>query len=136
MRSPLLLTFAMLLAVPTWAQTAGVYAGQQSRDIKALSAQKQADLLAGRGMGMARTGELNHHPGPAHVLGLREKLGLSPEQVSAVQASFDRMEAEAKSLGTEIVSRERDLDAAFRVGVATPAQMARDTEVIGALQGR
>ena len=93
MRSPVLLAFALLLALPAWAQTVGGYPGQQSRDIKALSAQEQADLLAGRGIGMARASKLNHHPGPAYVLSLRERLGLSPEQVNTVQASFDRMEA-------------------------------------------
>lgn len=73
------------------------YAGQQTREIKALSAQ-QADLLAGRGMRLARAGELNHYPGPAHVLELRDKLGLTSNQVDAVRASFIRMESAAKHL--------------------------------------
>jgi predicted DNA-binding mobile mystery protein A len=41
------------LAMPAAAQTSG-YSGEQSREIKALSAEETADLLAGRGMGAAR----------------------------------------------------------------------------------
>lgn len=117
------------------AQVPGSYAGQQAREIKALSAQEQADLLAGRGMGLARAGELNHHPGPAHVLELRGELKLTPDQVDAVQASFRRMEA-AKPLGAELVRREREMDTAFRQGTMTPARLAADTEEIGGLRGR
>jgi len=40
---------------PAIAQSMG-YAGQQGRDIKALSEQDAADLLAGRGMSLARAG--------------------------------------------------------------------------------
>ncbi len=126
---------AVLLALPAAAQTGG-YAGQQARDIKALSAQETADLLAGRGMGLARAGELNRHPGPAHVLELRGPLALSPDQVQAVQASFGRMESAAKPLGAELIGLERALDAGFRAGTITAAAMASQTELIGALMGR
>lgn len=126
----------LLLAVPAAAQTPGGYAGQQSREIKALSAEEQADLLAGRGMGLARAGELNHYPGPAHALQLRDKLALLPGQLDAVQASFRRMEAAAKPLGADLLARERELDAAFRDATVTTARMAADAEAIGALQGR
>jgi hypothetical protein len=57
----------LLLAVPAAAQTPSGYAGQQAREIKALSAEEQADLLAGRGMGLARADELNYYPGPTHI---------------------------------------------------------------------
>ena len=73
-----LVAVALLLAAPIApAQQHGGYAGQQSREIKALSAQETADLLAGRGMGLARTAELNGHPGPMHVLELRRPLDFS-----------------------------------------------------------
>ncbi len=94
MRSGLILA-ALLLAAPASAQAPCGYAEQQTREIKALSSEEQSDLLAGWGMGLARAGELNQHPGPAHVLELRHKLGLTPDQVAAVQASFRRMEAAA-----------------------------------------
>ena len=135
MRTGLILA-ALLLAAPASAQAPAGYAGQQTREIKALSPQEVSDLLAGRGMGLARAGELNHHPGPAHVLELRDKLGLTPDQVSTVQTSFRRMEAAAKPLGAEIVARERDLDAEFQQGTMTPSRLATETEAIGSLQGR
>ena len=134
-----LVTFASLASLPVAAQPStqpGGYAGQQTREVKALSAQDMADLAAGRGMGLARAGELNHYPGPAHVLELRDRLGLTPAQVEVVQASFGRMGAAAKPLGAELIRRERALDDAFKAGTVTPAGMVSETEGIGTLQGR
>ena len=135
MRATPFLFLASLAAVPAAAQTAG-YAGQQAREIKALSSQETADLLAGHGMGLARAGELNGYPGPMHVLELRERLDLTPAQVEAAQASFGRMQAAAKPLGAEVAGLERTLDEAFRTGAVTPAVLAEATSTIGALQGR
>ena len=139
MRALALVTFACFASLPAVAQNStqpSGYAGQQAREVKALSAQEMADLAAGRGMGLARGGELNHYPGPAHVLELRDRLGLTPAQVEAVQASFGRMETGAKPLGAELIRRERALDDAFKAGTVTPAGMASETEEIGTLQGR
>lgn len=120
---------------PAVAQSMG-YAGQQGRDIKALSEQETADLLAGRGMGLARAGELNHHPGPAHVLELKDRLALTPGQLAATADSFARMSAAARPLGVEIVDRERALDAAFRAGGLSADELGRRTDEIASLQGR
>ena len=43
-----------------------------------------AELEAGSGWGLALPAELNGRPGPAHLLELKEALGLSPEQVAAI----------------------------------------------------
>ena len=112
------------------------YAGEQGRDIKALSVREVADLLAGRGMGMARAAELNGYPGPMHVLELRDRLGLTPEQEAAVRASFARMEAAAKPLGAELVERERALDRAFAGAAVTTDALRSMTAAIGDVQGR
>ena len=85
-------------------------------------------------MGAARAGELNHFPGPAHVLELRAQLGLSARQISAVQDSFDRMSAAARPLGFEIVVAERRLDEAFASGVIDPEMLRAETAAIGELQ--
>jgi hypothetical protein len=122
-------------AAPAAAQTMG-YAGEQGREIKALSAQETADLLAGRGMGMARAGELNHHPGPAHMLELKDKLALTPDQFAAASGSFARMAAAAKPLGAELVGMERALDAAFAAGSLTADELRRRADEIAAIQGR
>ena len=120
---PIWLVLVLALAGPAAAQTSG-YSGQHGREIKALSAEETADLLAGRGMGVARAAELNHFPGPAHVLELREQLGLSAGQIRGVQDSFDRMSAAARPLGVQIVAAERRLDEAFASGAIDPARSA------------
>jgi Spy/CpxP family protein refolding chaperone len=125
---------AAIVIGPTHA--ASPYAGQQERAIKTLSEDEVADLLAGRGLGMARAGELNHYPGPMHVLELRDQLALTPQQVAAVQASFERMSAAAKPLGAELVDRERDLDRAFASGAIDQDRLAASTAAIAELQGR
>jgi len=125
----------MVLAMPAAAQTSG-YSGQEGREIKALSAEETADLLAGRGMGAALAAELNHYPGPAHVLQLREQLGLSAEQIHAVQEIFDRMNAAAKPLGAAIVAAEKHLDEAFGSGSVVADTVRGDTAAIAELQGK
>jgi hypothetical protein len=51
------------------------YAGQQEREIKALSADEIKQYLAGAGMGYAKSAELNHYPGPGHALELADQAG-------------------------------------------------------------
>jgi hypothetical protein len=131
-----LLALAAAVAPRAPISAADGYAGQQARAIKALASEDVADLLAGRGMGLAKAGELNHYPGPAHVIELRDKLDLTPGQLSAVQASFERMSAAAKPLGAELIERERALDRAFADGTVTGDTLADATAAIGALQGR
>ena len=58
-------------------------------------------------MGLARALELNRHPGPAHVLELKDKLAMTPDQLAATLGSFVRMAAAAKLLGDTHRSRER-----------------------------
>ena len=129
------LTVLAIGAAPVSAQTMG-YAGQQGRDIKALSQQETADLMAGRGMGLARAGELNHHPGPAHVLELKDRLALTPDQLAAASDSFARMAAAANPLGAELVDKERALDAAFKTGDLKAEELGRRADEIAAVQGR
>src|SRR5216684_672751 len=62
------------------------YAGQESRAIKALSEAEIDDLMNGRGMGLAKAGELNGYPGPIHVLDMGAELGLTQEQRAALAA--------------------------------------------------
>jgi hypothetical protein len=123
-------------AVVIAAHAASPYAGQQERALKALSDQEVADLLAGRGLGMAKAGELNHYPGPMHVLELADHLGLTAEQKRAVEASFERMSAAAKPLGAELVEREGALDRDFAEGGITSERLAAATAAIAELQGR
>jgi hypothetical protein len=71
------------------------YAGQEQREIKALSAEEIEGYLSGSGMGLAKATELNHYPGPRHVLDLVVPLQLSEEQRQQTQAIFEAMRTEA-----------------------------------------
>jgi len=136
-RTLALLAALCALASPAFAQSpAQPYAGQQGREIKALSAEDVAALLKGEGMGLAKAAELNFYPGPAHVLALANELKLSEAQRRQVQAVFDRMHASAVSLGGEIVEQERALDRQFAEGVIAADRLADATAKIAALQGR
>ncbi|MEW6705278.1 MAG: hypothetical protein AB1430_10545 [Pseudomonadota bacterium] len=101
------------------------YAGQQQREIKALSAQEVADLLQGKGMGYAKPAELNGYPGPAHVLALADELSLTPHQREATQALMAGHQARARALGAALVEAERALDQAFAQARIEPALLDR-----------
>jgi hypothetical protein len=112
------------------------YAGQKTRQIKALSDDDIAALLKGEGMGYAKAAELNGYPGPKHVLDLAAQLKLTVTQRRQIEAIFDRMSTAAKPLGAELVERERTLDEEFAKGEITPNHLAAETAAIGELQGR
>lgn len=124
MRAVAVLALVASLATPIAAQHAhrppvSAYAGQEGREIAALSADDIAQLARGGGWGFALPAELNGHPGPMHLLELLAELGLSEAQTSAIQAIFERMRAEAVAEGTRFVTAERALDQLFRTGRAT-----------------
>jgi len=100
------------------------YVGQQTREVASPSAQEQKDFLDGRGMGLARSAELNGHPGPMHVLELAEELKLTPEQRQLVQAAFERMKAKAKALGEAYIKAEKAVDQTFKSGTADATEVA------------
>jgi Spy/CpxP family protein refolding chaperone len=130
--------FAVLLILAALAGCAAhsPYAGQESRDIKALSAEEVDSLLAGMGMGYAKAAELNGYPGPAHVLELADKLGLDSGQRARTQALFDTMQAKAKRFGGELIEEERRLDRLFASGRADPDSLAAALARIGSLQAK
>lgn len=110
------------------------YAGQQQREIKSLSADEIQSYLAGKGAGLARAAELNHYPGPAHVLELADKLQLSAEQTSRTRAIFDSMQKAAIRQGTALVEKERELDRQFAAGTVTEDSLRSILRQIGELQ--
>ncbi|MFQ5530201.1 MAG: hypothetical protein ACE5FP_07605 [Gemmatimonadota bacterium] len=86
------------------------YAGEQARDIKALSSEEIESLLDGQGMSQALSAELNGLPGPTHVLQMRSELGLTLDQERRVRDIFDGMQSAAREAGARIVDLERRLD--------------------------
>jgi hypothetical protein len=89
------------------------YAGQQQRQIKALSDDEVAALLKGDGMGYAKPAELNGYPGPSHVLELADALSLDADQRAATQRLMHEHKQRARELGAALVEAERHLDRAF-----------------------
>ena len=112
------------------------YAGLQERPIRALAPERVADLLAGRGAGYALAAELNHHPGPLHVLEAATELDLRPEQEQATREIFAAMQGEAQELGRQLVDLEAELDRGFRAATLSEAELARLTGEIAAVEGR
>ena len=95
------------------ATNASPYSGQQLRNIKALSSADLDGYLSGKGMGFAKAAELNHYPGPKHVLELENELKLDQAQRLQTQALFSNMQKEAIKLGKQLVNKERELDVLF-----------------------
>ncbi len=89
------------------------YAGQEKREIKSLSPDDIQELKNGGGWGLAKAAELNGVPGPAHILEMGDKIGLSEEQRSKVQTIFLDMRASARTLGKQLISLELDLNKQF-----------------------
>lgn len=120
----------------TTSGTGNAYAGEQARAIKSLADSDIAGLLAGQGAGFAKAAELNGYPGPAHTLELRERLGLSAEQVAASEALMAEHKRRARELGASLVDAERRLDALFAHRRADPALVDEATRAVGLLQAR
>lgn len=137
---PLALTL-VLAALPASAQHHGhghssPYAGQQSRETKALSDEEVRGLLSGAGMGFAKAAELNRYPGPMHALELADRLELSAAQREQLSSLMQRHKAEARKLGERVVALERELDGLFAQGKPTAAEVERLSIAVGEAQGR
>lgn len=110
------------------------YIGQEKRAIKALSEQEINDYLNGRGMGTSKAAELNHYPGPKHVLDDALKLGLSAEQLAKTQNIYRAMTNDARRLGEAIIQEETTLEALYASQQATVENTARVVNALARLQ--
>ena len=110
------------------------YAGLENRRIKALSPEEIQQLRGGEGMTLALPAELNHYPGPRHVLELAQELDLSLQQREQVRGIEREMREKAMALGTAIVENERRLDQAFAQGTITEDGLRDLTRAIARLQ--
>ncbi len=107
----------------------------QERSVASLSAEEIGGLMEGSGMGMALVAELNHYPGPRHVLDMAGALGLTPEQKRAAEEVFRRMNERAVALGMKIVEGEKALDEAFASGEIDREHLERGVAAVAALRG-
>jgi hypothetical protein len=90
------------------------YAGQDARAVAMLSPEDVENFFAGRGMGLAKSAELNGYPGPMHVLEHEGYLALTADQKVQVIAAFDTMKATSISLGQHYVAAEQAVDDALK----------------------
>ena len=124
-----LTVFSNADAAPT-----GPYAGQEQRAIKALSSEEIDSYLSGKGAGLAKAAELNHYPGPLHVLELAETLQLNPQQKARSEAVFKAMQTQAVLVGKALVDKEQELDRKFASGAMTSKSLHLLLAQIGKLQ--
>jgi Spy/CpxP family protein refolding chaperone len=139
MRTKLLASLLVIVATALTATseaTESPYAGEQTRAIKALSADEIAALLSGQGMGFAKAAELNGYPGPAHVLELARQLHLNDEQLAATRALEAAMRSKARALGAALVDAESSLDALFAAGKIDNDELSAALLRIGNLQAQ
>ncbi len=140
--SPVWLVGACLIAVvsmPTKAQhvhASSSYAHSRGAEVVSLTDDEVRALRQGEGMGLARAAELNHFPGPRHLLDLASDLGLSDAQVQRIRAIHDRMKSQAVAKGEDIIVAEKHLADLFASGDPSARKMTRVTEHLGAMRGQ
>ena len=91
--------------------------------IRSLTSDEVAQIERGEGAGFALPAELNGVPGPRHVLDLAVDLGLSDQQVKAVHAIFEEMQAVVVPAGRRYLDAVRALEEEFRAGSLTEAEL-------------
>lgn len=130
MRHYLVPVFGLLLAVaPAGLQAqdhqpaASPYAGLETRAIKSLSEADMDELMRGGGWGLALAAELNGVPGPAHLLELKDQLGLSADQVARLEAIYSEMKTEAIAEGERFIAAEKAIETAFVSGQVDEAKL-------------
>jgi len=100
------------------AQTHSHHSSETGDKIKALTSEQIDNYLNGEGMGLAKTAELNHYPGPKHVLDLAKELKLNQTQIDSAEKIFAMMNERAVYLGKIIIDKEKQLDQLFNSGNA------------------
>ncbi len=131
----LLLLLALLAATPGTAGQAPAAPPPAQSPGKSLPPDEVASLLAGEGMGLAHAAELNHYPGPRHLLDLPD-LGLSAGQRAALQRIFVETIDQARKVGARIVAKEAALSDDFARGTITEQRLRAQTAEIADLRGR
>ncbi len=128
-----------MISMPTQAQhvhESSSYAHSRGAEVTSLTDEEVRALRQGEGMGLARAAELNHFPGPRHLLDLASDLELSDAQVRRIRAIHDRMKSQAVAKGEDIIMAEKHLANLFASGDPTAQQMTQVTEHLGAMRGQ
>lgn len=86
-------------------------------------------------MGYARAAELNHYPGPAHVLELGEQLALTDKQRDAARSMMKVHRAQAQAIARQRVEAERTLEMLFRSASVYERELAAAVQRVAMLEG-
>lgn len=81
-------------------------------------------------MGLAKAAELNHFPGPRHVLDDARKLDLTNDQLDKTKKIFKLMKKEAIVIGKKIITEEKFLDNMFAGGKLSAADLQKKLDEI------
>ncbi|MXZ81503.1 MAG: hypothetical protein F4Z15_09145 [Gammaproteobacteria bacterium] len=131
-----LLAMASMPATAQHAHELSPYAHSRGTEVASLTDEEVSELRHGEGMGLARAAELNHFPGPKHLLELAPELGLSNDQVSRIRAIHDRMKSRAIAKGEDIIMAESHLAELFASGKPSIQEMTRVTGHLGTMRGQ
>lgn len=112
------------------------YAHSQGAEVVSLTDEEVRALRQGEGMGLARAAELNHFPGPRHLLDLASDLELSDSQVRRIRAIHARMKSQAVTKGEDIIMAEKHLADLFASGNPSARKMTQVTEHLGIMRGQ
>jgi Spy/CpxP family protein refolding chaperone len=124
------LTLLAALALPASAQHAGHGAqhgaghapgGDGHRAAEACATQFEQVVAQGRGFGMAFAADQNGYPGPMHILELRERLALTPDQVAKAEALMRAMFEDSRPRSARLLEAEARLRHLFSSRTATEA---------------
>jgi len=127
---------ATAVADDVLAENRSPYAGEESRSIKSLSAREIKSLRNGAGMGFAKLAELNHFPGPKHVLAIADDLELSSSQLASTESLYNEMRSRAMELGEQLIEKERQLDTQFSDASITELALNKALLEIGRLRAQ
>jgi hypothetical protein len=104
-------------------------------EIPSLTEQQMQGLKTGEGMGFAKLAEVNHYPGPKHVLELADQLELTDEQREMVGGIRAKMLEMAIPLGEKIIEAESRLNMRFQHGHIDDTLLREATDQIAVLYG-
>src|SRR5262249_1662304 len=112
----------IVLAATTWAGAQHRHDGGQNSEphLAAQQCSKQFESVVadGRGFGLAFVADQEGYPGPLHVLELKDRLRLHPDQERAMHRMMDAMFAESKPAAARLLAAERRLRSLFATATA------------------
>ena len=112
-------TALVALAAPAWAQHGGGGAGASGHQAAQVCLAEFEQVVGeGRGFGLAFAADQNGYPGPMHVLELKERLTLSPEQEASARALMHAMFAASRPASGRLLEAEAKLRRLFAGGSA------------------